>query len=210
MTLKLRKVLNKIMEDLSKNFYENNYELFSDTRFCLWDVVKKFSENFKYDSKILDAGCGNGKNIKYFNDKCNIIGIDNCNNLVRLCIDKGYNVVYSDIRKTNFDDNYFDYIISIAVIHHIDSEEGRVEAINELIRILKKNGKLLITLWAFESDEYSSKKKFNCGDNIVKFKDDYRYYYIYDKKMINDFCKKINYEYDLFWERGNWNIIITK
>ena len=198
------------MEELSRNFYENNYELFSDTRFCLWDVVKNFSGNFKYDSKILDAGCGNGKNIRYFNDKYNIIGIDNCNNLVKLCIEKGYNVSYSDVRNTIFDDNYFDYIISIAVIHHIDSEEGRLKAINELIRILKKNGKLLITLWAFENDEYSSKKKFNSGDNIVKFKDDYRYYYIYDKKMINEFCKKINYEYDLFWERGNWNIIITK
>ena len=201
---------NKNMEELSKKFYENNYELFSDTRFCLWDVVKNFSGNFKYDSKILDAGCGNGKNIKYFNDKCEIVGIDNCNNLVKLCIEKGYNVLYSDIRNTIFDDNYFDYIISIAVIHHIDSEEGRLKAINELIRILKKNGKLLITLWAFESDQYSSKKKFNSGDNIVKFKDDYRYYYIYDENMINTFCKKLKNEYELFWERGNWNIIITK
>lgn len=196
------------MEQLSKDFYENNYELFSDTRFCLWDVVKKFSTNF--NSKVLDTGCGNGKNIKYFKNICRIEGIDNCNNLINLCLNYGYKVQYSDIRNTPFVDNYFDYIISIAVIHHIDSEVGRLNAVNELLRILKKNGKLLITLWAFETDQYSKKKNFIKGDNIIKFKNSIRYYYVYDKDMIIEFCKKINHKYELFWERGNWNIIIKK
>ena len=200
----------KKMEQLSKDFYENNYELFSDTRFCLWDVVKNFSTNFNFDSKVLDAGCGNGKNIKYFKNECSIEGIDNCNNLINLCLNYGYKVQYSDIRNTPFVDNYFDYIISIAVIHHIDSEVGRLNAVNELLRILKKNGKLLITLWAFETDQYSKKKNFIKGDNIIKFKNSIRYYYVYDKDMIIEFCKKINHKYELFWERGNWNIIIKK
>ena len=39
------------------------------------DVVKNFSTNFNFDSKVLDSGCGNGKNI------CRIEGIDNYNKL---------------------------------------------------------------------------------------------------------------------------------
>ncbi len=49
------------MEVLSANFYEENSKKFSDTRFCLWDVVRDFGENFKKESLVLDAGCGNGK-----------------------------------------------------------------------------------------------------------------------------------------------------
>ena len=53
--------------ELSEKFYRENYNVFSDTRYCLWDSVKEFSKEFKGNSNVLDAGCGNGKNIKYFN-----------------------------------------------------------------------------------------------------------------------------------------------
>ena len=33
-----------IYMEISKEFYIKNYSLFSDTRFCLWDVVKNFSK----------------------------------------------------------------------------------------------------------------------------------------------------------------------
>ena len=61
-------------------------------------MIKKFIDSFPSDSLIGDIGCGNGKNIKYFNDNCNIIGIDNCTDFVNICNDRGYNVIYSDIR----------------------------------------------------------------------------------------------------------------
>ena len=196
--------------EISTEFYNKNFNTFSDTRFCLWDVVKDFSENFNYDSKVLDAGCGNGKNIKYFNDRCNIIGIDNCINFVKICNDKGYNVINSDIRNLPFEDNSFDFIISIAVIHHFDKED-RLKSINELIRVLRPGGKLLFTVWAFESDEYLKKKNFKVGHNIIKFNKSERYCYIYNRVNFEEFCsyiKGVNLE--ISWDRGNWNCIITK
>ena len=39
------------------NFYEKNADKFSDTRFCLWDVVLNFSNKFKKDDYVCDAGC---------------------------------------------------------------------------------------------------------------------------------------------------------
>ena len=83
--------------DLSKEFYDTNYQKFSDTRFCLWDVVRDFGSQFKKDDLVLDAGCGNGKNIKYFQEKCNIMGFDYCSNLVSICKQRGYNVFEENI-----------------------------------------------------------------------------------------------------------------
>ena len=138
-----------------KNFYEKNAIRFSDTRFCLWDVVHNFSNKFKKTDYVCDAGCGNGKNIKYLQEKCEIIGFDNCESLVKICLEKGYYVTNRNILFTEYLSNTFDFVICIAVIHHLDSEEKHIQAIHELMRILKKDGELLITMWAFESDEYS-------------------------------------------------------
>lgn len=197
--------------ELSKKFYRENYNIFSDTRYCLWDSVKEFSKEFTEDSNVLDAGCGNGKNIKYFNNKCKIVGIDNCQGLIELCKEKGFEVFEADIKNIPFENNIFDYVMSIAVIHHFDKEIDRLSAINEMIRVLKPGGKLLFTVWALESDEYSIKKKFKLGDNIVKFKESDRYYYIYDKSSFLEFCSKINNcTINIFWERGNWVCILEK
>lgn len=195
------------------NFYDNNAERFSDTRFCLWDVVRDFGSKFKNDDLVCDAGCGNGKNIKYFNNKCKLIGFDKCKKLVNICLNKNYDVTEQDILSTNYDDNTFNYVMCIAVIHHLDSEEKHLKAIYELLRILKFNGELLFTLWAFESDIYSKKKSFKKGHNYVNFDKSQRYYYIYDENMLKEMLNKIdknNYIIKYWWERGNWNIIIKK
>jgi len=199
--------------NISEKFYESCADAFSDTRFCLWDVVKEFGNQFKKSDIVCDAGCGNGKNIKYFQDKCTMIGFDKSKKLVSICENKGYNVNVQDILNTNYSSEMFDYVLSIAVIHHLDSEEKHICAIQELLRILKINGKLLFTLWAFESDEYSKKKKFQIGHNYINFNKSERYYYIYDELMLKNMLKKIennNYMIKYWWERGNWNIIIQK
>jgi ubiquinone/menaquinone biosynthesis C-methylase UbiE len=201
--------------ELSSNFYENNCNKFSDTRFCLWDVVRDFGKQFKKDSYILDAGCGNGKNIYHFHhfqNISNIVGIDKCLGLVNICKKKGYNVKEGIVECIDYSDNTFDFVMSIAVIHHLDDENKRKQAIEEMLRVLKPNGKLLITCWAYESDEYSKKKKFKIGDNYIKFNKEniLRYYYIYDKTGFENFCKSVSENVEITWDRGNWNAIFIK
>ena len=187
-------------------FYEKNYEEFSKTRYSIWDSVKKFSENFKSDSLVLDAGCGNGKNMNYLKDKCEIIGIDSCKNFVTLCKERQLNVLESNILNLPFEDNTFDYIISIAVIHHLKTESERYKAIDEMLRVLKPNGKMLVTIWAYESDKFSENKNFKIGDNIVKFNNNNRYYYIFNKEKLIKFLSR--YNSNIYWDKGNWNVEI--
>tara|TARA_Y100000389_G_C17393590_1_gene481295 strand:+ start:699 stop:1286 length:588 start_codon:yes stop_codon:yes gene_type:complete len=192
-------------------FYNKNYKEFSSTRNSIWDCVKEFSNKFNEDSYVLDAGCGNGKNMIYLKKKLkNIIGIDNCLGFVQHCNSKNLNVIHRDIRNLKFKENSFDFIICIAVIHHLKTENERIDCINNLLKILKPNGQLLFTSWAYESDKYSTKKKFKVGNNIVKFNNKERYYYIYNETLFNEFCSKINYTKKIFWDNGNWNVIIKK
>jgi ubiquinone/menaquinone biosynthesis C-methylase UbiE len=44
----------------------------------------------------------------------------------------------------------FDSVISIAVIHHFSTKSLRVAAINEMYRVIKKGGRVLIYVWAYE------------------------------------------------------------
>lgn len=199
---------------VSTQFYENHAAHFSDTRFCIWDVVRDFGNSrFTPNTVVLDVGCGNGKNMNYFKDKCAMVGIDKSENLTSICQSRGLNVSCADVSNIPYEDNSFDYIICIAVIHHLDSEEKRIEAVNEMLRVLKPGGHALITVWAYESDKYSKKKKFVLGDNIVSFgkENASRYYYIYDRSMFSNFMNRIQCkDKDFMWERGNWNAIFVK
>eukprot|EP01133_Synstelium_polycarpum_P018883 gene18883-22587_t len=63
-------------------------------------------------------------------------------------VDKGYEAIVADNLLLPYKDNTFEYAISIAVIHHFSTFERRVEAIKEIIRVMKPNAVLLITAWA--------------------------------------------------------------
>ncbi|OMO85742.1 Methyltransferase type 11 [Corchorus capsularis] len=54
-------------------------------------------------------------------------------------------------KKTNFGDA----AISIAVLHHLSTENRRKKAIEELVRVVKKGGLVLITVWAVEQEDKS-------------------------------------------------------
>ena len=45
-----------------------------------------------------------------------------------------------------------DYAISIAVIHHMKNDERRIKAIQELLRVIKYGGEILIYVWAIEQE----------------------------------------------------------
>ena len=192
-----------------KNFYNSNSNDFSNTRHSIWDVVKKFNRSINPKSNILDAGCGNGKNMVYLqNQGHNMIGIDFSDGLLEICKQKNLNVYNSDIRNLPFNDFTFDYVISIAVIHHLNTEEDRIKAINELLRVTKKGGKVLFTMWALEQDDLS-KRKMILGDNYVPFKGITRYYHIYNKDGVINLTHTFKVD-DIFYDKSNWNVILVK
>ena len=114
--------------------------------------------------------------------------------------------------------------MSIAVFHHLATEESRNKALMNMINVLKSRGKGLITVWAVEQNG-TTNKKFNPGHNIVKWNKPYnidnkrhyeiydRYYYVFTEEMfknyMNFFTKYITIN-TIFNEKGNWFCEFTK
>lgn len=196
-----------------KDFYDKHWQRFDVSRVRIWKCVKEFTSTIVKKSTILDVGCGNGKNVKYLLDNdIKAYGIDFSEKLVEVCKRKKLNVKVGNALDIPFEDNSFDNVISIAVIHHLQKEEDRIKTINEMIRVCKNNGKILISVWAVEqSGQEVQNRKFVYGDNLVKWENDERYYFIYDEEHIKEFVKKFNVT-NLVWERGNWyfEIIVKK
>ena len=146
--------------------YNNVYKVynkisqhFSSTRVIIWPKVKEFLDDCNTNSLILDIGCGNSKNMNY-RDDCNYIGVDICENFINQNKSKNNcNYIIADCVNIPLQSNSIDYILSIAVIHHLSTYERRYKAIEEIYRLLKINGKALIYVWAFEQPKFKSEKK---------------------------------------------------
>jgi len=202
------------IEDIHvKNVYNAIAPEFDNTRYRPWTCVESFLDNVPKGSTIGDIGCGNGKNMLYRKD-CNNLGCDFSNELVKICQNKDLNVLCGDILNIPFKDEIFDYTICIAVIHHLSTEEKRKKAIQELERVTKKDGKILILVWALEQEK-DSRRKFNKQDNFVDWKDKQqnllgkRYYYVFKENELESLIDNDIIE-NSFYEKGNWGIIFKK
>ena len=196
--------------------YNKIAEEFSGTRHSVWNGCRIFLDELPVNSSLADIGCGNGKNMLYRTD-LKSTGMDLCESFVEICINRGLNVVRGDIRSIPFESDSFDNSISIAVIHHLEKREDRVKAIEEILRITKNDGKILISVWAFEQDE-KSKRKFLTQDEMVPFQKKngekfYRYYHLYRKGEIEEELKMIDsnkFEIVKSYDENNNYILVLK
>lgn len=204
--------------------YSNFATHFDKTRTYVWNSVKVFLNSIDpTDKNLLEAGCGNGKNLIYSKSiGFKVQGFDICNEFVDLCCARNLNCFLWNI--LNPIEMKYDVILCVAVIHHLKTEEERLLALGNLFSSLKTQGKLLITLWSLETT-YNGlistlPKTFHKGENQVPWKTctgeirGYRYYYIYDIDELNNLLLKFQSQHQsakitIDWEEQNWVIQIS-
>ena len=109
------------------------------------DVVS-FVEKSK-GLKLLDVGCGTGELLLMLSEKLEnpgLYGIDISKNMLMIAEKKlGGKALLkiSDVESLPFKDNEFDYVITCEAFHHYLNQN---KAINEMKRVLKDGGKLII------------------------------------------------------------------
>lgn len=187
---------------------------FDKTRYKVWSTVQNILDTFTVGSNNIDMGCGNGKNMIYRKD-IDFYGIDISQSFIDICKSKGLNCHRSDVRNTSFNDNMFDNCISIAVIHHLDSQEKRIQAIKEMFRITKSGGTIFIYVWA--KDQTNNRFNFNSNDMMIPFEYEgikhYRYYHLYEKNELEYEVSITGYNYHVKssgYEQGNYYIELIK
>ncbi len=112
-----------------------------------FDIV--CSHHVNKDSLVLDVGCGTGRWSKYLSDKVKFIEAidpsDAVYSAVRLTKDiQNIRITRASIDTMPFDDNLFDFIICLGVLHHVSDIQ---RAINEIVKKLKSGGYLLVYIY---------------------------------------------------------------
>ena len=199
-----------------KNIYEEIANHFENTRKgYYWKSIKEFILTIPINSFILDSGCGNGKHMLLRNNE-SCIGFDFCVNNMKICKNKQLEVLVNDIKYIPFRDNIFDITLCVAVLHHLESEQNRMQAIRELSRVTKLNGIIYIQVWS--SDVKKDKKFIKINNNndyfvtwfVNKDRNIKRYYHLFDKDELINLCKKCNLEICQIILEFNNLIIIAK
>ena len=185
--------------------YQQICKSFDKTRTSIWKCVQTFLNEIPRGSTLLEIGCGNGKNMQYRKDIFPF-GIDFVPNFVELCNKKGLNVIQGNALCLPFPDNSFDYAISIAVFHHLSTEERRIIALKEMNRIIKKGGKGLVVCWALDDKQ---------GDSFIEWKDKEqnilgnRFYYFYSKSEFEKYAENVSLK-KIYFEENNWVLEFEK
>jgi tellurite methyltransferase len=125
----------------------NNY--FGDMDILLMDLILK--GKVPESGKVLDAGCGEGRNGIYFiNEGYAYTGIDTDQSKVRLIeyLSKGANASFyvTDIKSFSKKGISFDFIICSRVLHFAKSVDHFFEMWNNLISMLNPNGIIYISM----------------------------------------------------------------
>lgn len=229
------------------NIVKDNYDKiapeFNNTRKRyhepLWSGLISISKNIKRGDKILDAGCGNGRLLKIIGEKeIKYLGIDSNKKLLDIARETNqteYKIKNAEFRMGDIlelgkvPEINFDYVFSVAVLHHFPGRNLQIKALRQLKNKVGKNGKIIITVWNLWNNDSKrgfkkliikfsilkllKKNKMDWGDVIftgfnVKSK---RYYHAFTKRGLRKIIKKSRLKIEkLYKDKYNYYAILKK
>lgn len=99
--------------------------------------------------RILDAGCGTGRNLVEFAGWARPVGVDLSEEAIRFCRERGVAAARGRLQALPFPDASFDAVTSFDVLYHRWIEDDQA-AVAELARVLRPGGVLLVRVPALK------------------------------------------------------------
>ncbi len=123
-------------------------DILSITRLGHTERYKLATKLIKPNTIVLDAACGCGYGTEMLSRKVALaIGVDRNTDTISLCKERykkngNIDFLVADVGEIPFDDSYFDSVVGMEMIEHIEHPERFV---SEAHRVLNHNGSLLIS-----------------------------------------------------------------
>lgn len=151
---------------------EQNHWWFVVRRSLIRSVIDELK--LPLNAAILDVGTSTGTNLRLLKEMgfTNFLGLDRSPEAIHWCEEKGLGTVrQGDVCAIPFPDESFDLILATDIIEHVDDDQ---KALQELQRILKKSGHIVITvpvfpsLWGLQDEVAHHKRRYHRHDLFEK------------------------------------------
>ena len=156
------------------------------------ELKKILANEITKDDDVLECACGTGMLTKVVAPRSkSIIATDFSSKMLKRTKKKckkfnNIEFMNANIMKLDFDDNFFDIVIAANVIHLLDDS---IKAINELDRVCKENGKIIIPTY-MNKDEKGNTSGF--AKRIGKAGANFKRQFTYDS--YKDFFNELGYK----------------
>jgi ubiquinone/menaquinone biosynthesis C-methylase UbiE len=184
-----------VWDAIAKQWFHFRQRPFRDVEKWLDELTRKTTK-VERKQKVLGVGCGNCRNLLPFAKAgFDCYGIDFSKKMLKYArlFCKKHNIKVklkqADATKLPFKNNMFDYVLCIAVLHHLKRQQQK-KALQEIRRVLKPKGLALITVWNKWHKRFWFKPKQLYIIWHIAGKPYYRYYYLFNFFELNTLLKK--------------------
>ena len=152
--------------EINRDFYTRFGDSFSATRHRIQPGVRRVLGMLQGDESILDLGCGNGELARELAKGAHrgpYLGLDFSLPLLRDAVyqPEGFSTRFMEVDLTKLMESSEQLLVSgkwevvtaFAVLHHIPSEEIRLNILRAVQELLAEDGKFIISNWQFLNSE---------------------------------------------------------
>jgi len=222
--------------EINRDFYTRFGDSFSATRHRIQPGVRRVLEMLKGDESILDLGCGNGefaRELAKRGHRGSYLGVDFSLPLLQDAEaqpkDFSARFMQMDLTKLSaFSDQLsvvggWPVVTAFAVLHHIPSQELRLNILRIVYQLLKADGNFTLSNWQFLNSEKLkariqpweaaahivnvSGSKVDAGDYLLDWRnggEGLRYVHHFDEKELNELARASNFQViDTFYSDGD-------
>jgi SAM-dependent methyltransferase len=167
-----------MLVDMEEHMYDDTYAV-EDRHWWFRNLRKILEQSIGKHVRasvrlaILDAGCGTGRNLIFYQDYGNAVGIDRSPTGLRYCRQRNlHELALGDVCRLPFRSQSFDLVNSSDVIYALDPAGGEA-FVAESYRVLKPGGHLLLNTAAMDilysdHDRAVMTKKRYCKSEMMR------------------------------------------
>lgn len=176
-------------------------------------VLSLFLSLVKPTDSVLDAGCGNGRNLVELAKRASHAwGVDESKEMLESArkridaagLSQKCTLIEEDLASLSLEDGSVDATACLASFHHLKTPEWRLAALNEFSRVLAPNGRLFLSVWNRHQERFKGlagsdahipwKKK---DGSTVK-----RFYHFFEERELRSLLGTTGFEGATFFEKN--------